>query len=247
MLSSGASGWAWREAFIRHRFIGEVQPSERRWAGGYNPNEIDCGRLAPPPRRGEIPVEYVDADIAYLWSGCQPVRLLGGASKWNLAVHGIRTGSGARAGYDAEGPDTAPTAVVCGTDPRVPWRSAPCEWALHNLRCERLGMFTPLRPPARPAGGVLPRAGVAPSRRRESCERSRCAFRFPIGSHHDSVSGAVVESPPPASPGGPAMSANTKTFSKLKRDSYDRVASSSMRSVGRFRRVTAGTSAATTA
>ncbi len=142
MLASGGSGWAWREAFIRHRFIVEVQPSERRWAGGYNPNEFDCGRLAPPPRRGEIPVEYVDTDIAYLWSGCQPVRLLGGASKWNLAVHGIRTGFGARAGYDAEGPDTAPTAVVCGTDPRVPWRSAPCEWALHNLRCERLGMFT---------------------------------------------------------------------------------------------------------
>ncbi|MFO0627954.1 MAG: hypothetical protein U0325_20425 [Polyangiales bacterium] len=55
---------------------------------------------------------------------------------------GIRTGWAARAGYEAEGPDTMPTAIVCGTDPRVAWRSAPCEWALHTLRCERLGMFT---------------------------------------------------------------------------------------------------------
>lgn len=142
ILASGGSGWAWRSAFIRHRFVAQALPSERRWAGAYNPNEVDCLRLAGPPRRGRPPVEYVDAEIAYVWAGCQPVRLLGGASKWNLAVHGIRTGWLAHSGYLAQGPEVAPAAVVCEARPLRFWRGMACEWATSHLRCATQGIFT---------------------------------------------------------------------------------------------------------
>lgn len=142
LLASGGSGWAWRSAFIRHRFAAQTLPSERRWTGAYNPNEVDCLRFSGPPRRGLPPVEYVDAEIAYIWAGCQPVRLLGGASKWNLAVHGIRTGWLAHSGYLAQGPEVAPTAVVCEATPLRRWRSMPCEWAAEHLRCVPQGIFT---------------------------------------------------------------------------------------------------------
>lgn len=142
LLASGGSGWAWRSAFIRHRFVEGALPSERRWSGMHNLNEIDCLRLAGPPRRGRPPVEYLDADIAYVWAGCQPVRLLGGASTWNLAVHGVSTSWLASAGYSNYGAAVAPTAVVCEHSPIRTWRSAACEWASSQLRCARQGIFT---------------------------------------------------------------------------------------------------------
>lgn len=135
IAASGYSGWLWRGAFLRHRFIAEHAPSERRWAGTFNPNEIDCLRVVGPMRRtAPPPVEYLERDAAWVWSGCHPVRLLGGASKWNLAVHGIRFGFAASAGYLAEGPETFPDAVVCGTNP-VAWSESVCHWARASLRC----------------------------------------------------------------------------------------------------------------
>lgn len=135
LASSGYSGWLWRDAFIRHRFVAEYSPSERRWAGAYNPSELDCATFSGPLRRGVPPIEYVEREVAYGWSGCQPVRLLGGASKWNLAVHGIRFGWSARAGYRTEGDATVPSAIVCAAGSDVFAREFVCRWAREHLPC----------------------------------------------------------------------------------------------------------------
>lgn len=139
LAASGYSGWLWRNAFIRHRFVAEHTPSERRWAGPYNPSELDCASFGGALRRGLPPIEYLEREVAYGWSGCQPTRLLGGASKWNLAVHGIRFGWAARAGYRDEGDATVPSAIVCAAGAQSFSRERVCRWALEQLRCENAG------------------------------------------------------------------------------------------------------------
>ena len=142
LAASGYSGWLWRNAFIRHRFDAQTEPSERRWTGLYNPIELDCGPNAGPMRRGTPPIEYVERFAAYSWAGCQPVRLLGGASHWNLAVHGIRFTWAAAAGYEAEGEATVPRSVVCARSGREFGSEWVCDWALRNLACTPVGAFS---------------------------------------------------------------------------------------------------------